>query len=60
MNRKTHHIVPAHNGGWNVKRGGVYVRRSMLIQKFMLSISAVFQDAITSCIKCYLDKNNHI
>ena len=22
MNRKTHHVVPAHNGGWNIKRGG--------------------------------------
>lgn len=22
MSRKTHHIVPSSNGGWNVKRGG--------------------------------------
>ncbi len=22
MKRKTHHVVPAPNGGWNVKKGG--------------------------------------
>ncbi len=22
MNRRTHHVVPAHDGGWNVKKGG--------------------------------------
>jgi hypothetical protein len=22
MNRREHHVVPATNGGWNVKRGG--------------------------------------
>ena len=22
MNRKTHHVVPSSNGGWNIKRGG--------------------------------------
>lgn len=22
MSRKTHHVVPSPNGGWNVKRGG--------------------------------------
>lgn len=22
MARKTHHVVPASNGGWNVKKGG--------------------------------------
>ena len=24
MNRRTHHIVPAIQGGWNVKKGGAH------------------------------------
>ena len=24
MNRRTHHVVPAARGGWNVKRGGAH------------------------------------
>ncbi|TGK78658.1 DUF2188 domain-containing protein [Leptospira montravelensis] len=22
MSKKTHHVVPAQNGGWNIKKGG--------------------------------------